>query len=595
MTPESYPRKLAAILSADVKGYSLLMANDELATVKTLTAYRKIMAATIQEFRGRVVDSPGDNLLAEFASVVDAVACAVQIQGKLKSRNRALPEERRMVFRIGINLGDVLQEGDRIYGDGVNIAARIEGLADAEGVCISGSAYDQVENKLKLEYEYFGEHKVKNIIKPVRVYKIRMSGSPRSAKKSRKGWMGRRGLRKAALAAVIVLLVAAAGMLILRRYFEESPAVKLISSEGANRESAEAQNKDDPKTGSRSMEAAGKPVVRQAEEKAVLMSRIEKIVERLSRFEDDMQQTIAEKAALEEKLRHAEMSALEDKEREKGQKAALESRLATLQEKIRKEASRKEVLLNELERSKDKEKQPRPQPGQENKVSPEPHRQASPPRRVRLRSEPAAVGLAGLRTMLKQHKFYVRTDNESGIFHNDFEDLGNGVVIDRITGLMWEKGGSSIPLSYADAEAYVGQLNEKGFAGYRNWRIPTLEELCSLLQSRVKGDEVFPGAAGWRRPFDLPAHTPVGAPEMGSYVRESDGRPDYQPEVDLDGKKSAVSAFKPCWTSDINDMPVPGRESRPKHYVVDLFSGDIYGEPLGWNRDFVKAVRTAGK
>ena len=232
-------------------------------------------------------------------------------------------------------------------------------------------------------------------------------------------------------------------MLILRLYSEESPTVKLISSEGANRERAEAEKKDDPKTASPSMEAAGRPVARQAEEKAVLMSRIEKIVERLSRFEDDMQQTIAEKAALEEKLRHAEMSALEDKEREKGQKAALESRLAALQEKIRKEASQKEVLLNELERSKDKAKQPRPQPGQEDKGSPEPNRQASLPRRVRLRSEPASVGLAGLRTMLKQHKFYVRADNESGIFHNDFEDLGNGVVIDRITGLMWEKGGSS--------------------------------------------------------------------------------------------------------------------------------------------------------
>ena len=114
----------------------------------------------------------------------------MQIQGELKSRNHALPEERRMVFRIGINLGDVIQEGERIYGDGVNIAARIEGLADAEGVCISGSAYDQVENKLKLEYEYFGEHKVKNILKPVRVYKIRMTGSPRSRRR-RAGRVGR--------------------------------------------------------------------------------------------------------------------------------------------------------------------------------------------------------------------------------------------------------------------------------------------------------------------------------------------------------------------------------------------------------------------
>ena len=150
-------------------------------------------------------------------------------------------------------------------------------------------------------------------------------------------------------------------------------------------------------------------------------------------------------------------------------------------------------------------------------------------------------------------------------------------------------------MSYADAKAYVGKLNEKGFAGYRDWRIPTLEEVCSLLQSHVKGDEVFPGAAGWRGPFDLPTHTPVGAPEMGSYVRGSDGRQDFLPEVDLGGKKSALSASKPCWTSDINDMPAPTRESYPQYYVVDLFSAGVYGDFGNWSRDFVKAVRTAAK
>src|SRR5262245_32283354 len=117
-------RKLAAILSADVKGYSRLMGEDDAATVRTLTAHRALMSSLIQKHKGRVVDSPGDNLLAEFASVVDAVQCAVEIQQELKKKNAELPEQRKMEFRIGINLGDVIVEGERLYGDGVNIAAR---------------------------------------------------------------------------------------------------------------------------------------------------------------------------------------------------------------------------------------------------------------------------------------------------------------------------------------------------------------------------------------------------------------------------------------------------------------------------------------
>ncbi len=172
MTEEDFKRKLAAILSADVKGYSRLMGEDEVATVRTLTAYRTVMATLIQQYRGRVVDSPGDNLLAEFSSVVDAVRCAVEIQKEFKSRNAELPENRRMEFRIGVNLGDVIEEGERIYGDGVNIAARVEELSEGGGICISGTVYDSIENKLPLRYEYLGEHAVKNIVKPVRVHRV---------------------------------------------------------------------------------------------------------------------------------------------------------------------------------------------------------------------------------------------------------------------------------------------------------------------------------------------------------------------------------------------------------------------------------------
>jgi TolB-like protein/class 3 adenylate cyclase len=161
-------------MSSDVVGYSKLMGDDEAATVKTLEAYKSVMSALIDQHRGRVIDSPGDNMLSEFASVVDAVQCAVAIQKELNSRNAELPENRKMLFRIGINLGDVIQEEDRIYGDGVNIAARLEALADPGGICVSKTAFDHIETKLPLGYEFLGEQEVKNIAKPVGAYRVLM-------------------------------------------------------------------------------------------------------------------------------------------------------------------------------------------------------------------------------------------------------------------------------------------------------------------------------------------------------------------------------------------------------------------------------------
>ncbi|MEE8399802.1 MAG: adenylate/guanylate cyclase domain-containing protein [Desulfobacterales bacterium] len=130
MATKRVKRKISAILSADVAGYSRLMGDDEAATVQTLESYRETISALVQEYNGHVVDSPGDNILSEFASVVDAAQCAVEIQKIIKAKNEDLPDDRKMVFRMGINLGDVIEEGERIYGDGVNIAARIEALAD---------------------------------------------------------------------------------------------------------------------------------------------------------------------------------------------------------------------------------------------------------------------------------------------------------------------------------------------------------------------------------------------------------------------------------------------------------------------------------
>jgi adenylate cyclase len=182
MTTQKVKRKLAAILSADVEGYSRMMGQDEIGTIRTLTTYRDAMTKLILLHCGRVVDAPGDNLLAEFASVVDAVQCAVEIQRKLAERNAELPEEGRMQYRIGVNLGDVVEEEERIYGDGVNIAARLESICEGGGVCISGTAFEHVENKLELEFEDLGKHEFKNITKPVRVYRTRLMSEPKERK-----------------------------------------------------------------------------------------------------------------------------------------------------------------------------------------------------------------------------------------------------------------------------------------------------------------------------------------------------------------------------------------------------------------------------
>ena len=198
-------RKLAAILSADVVGYSKLMADDERATVKTIQDYRLAIARVIERHKGRVVDAPGDNILADFPSAVESVESACEIQEVLKGRNLELPAERRMEFRIGVNLGDVIEEPDgTIYGDGVNIAARMEALAETGGVCISSSVYDAVEGKIDFGFDFLGAQRVKNIAKPVNVYRVRADkiGTPTGMAAT-----GRLPWRRMVAAAVLVLAI----------------------------------------------------------------------------------------------------------------------------------------------------------------------------------------------------------------------------------------------------------------------------------------------------------------------------------------------------------------------------------------------------
>lgn len=163
MTKDTMKRKLAAILSADVVGYSRLMGDDEGWTIRTLTDYRSAMTSLIHQHRGRVVDAPGDNLLAEFSSAVDAVTGAVEIQRDLAERNAGLPDERKMHFRIGVNVGDVVEDEDRIYGDGINIAARIQAAADPDSVFVSQTLFDQVKRQSSYRFEDLGLYSLKNI------------------------------------------------------------------------------------------------------------------------------------------------------------------------------------------------------------------------------------------------------------------------------------------------------------------------------------------------------------------------------------------------------------------------------------------------
>jgi len=229
MAEKGFTRKLTAILSADAVEYSRLMGEDEEATVRTLKAYRDVFYTLIQQHNGHVLDSPGDNLLAEFVSVVDAVQCAVAVQKEIKARNDELPDDRRMQFRIGINLGDVIQEEEKIYGDGVNIAARLEGLAEPGGICISKTAFDHIESKLPYGYDYIGDQTVKNIAKPVGAYRVLMdpritaSGKPVDEKPTGK----RRMLFLVGAVAVFMLAVAAG----IWQFYVRPPSVEPASME----------------------------------------------------------------------------------------------------------------------------------------------------------------------------------------------------------------------------------------------------------------------------------------------------------------------------------------------------------------------------
>jgi adenylate cyclase len=205
-------RKLTAILCADVYGYSRLMGEDEEATLRTLSSHRKLIDSLIEQHRGRFVNSAGDSVLAEFASVVNAVQCAVEIQSTLKGENEKLASERRMEFRIGVNLGDVMVGGEQIYGDGVNVAARLESLAEPGGICVSRSVHENIRNKLPLGYEDLGDQTVKNIAEPVRVFRVRAEAGAPTSRRTRR--VPRKYVRLGVFSAAGLAIIAATVVLV---------------------------------------------------------------------------------------------------------------------------------------------------------------------------------------------------------------------------------------------------------------------------------------------------------------------------------------------------------------------------------------------
>ena len=233
MEPSSVKRRLTCILAADAVGYSHQMGQDEEGTIRVLSAHRAVIDGIIAFHQGRIVSTAGDSVIAEFASAVDSVRCAVEIQEALKTRNDSLPEHRQMRFRIGVNLGDVVVKNDDLLGDGVNVAARLETMAEPGGICISSSVYDQITGKLDLGFQDIGDQNLKNISRPIHVYRVSGAGIPLRLPQDAPPAPpapGRRSTAPWAIGAVLALLIGAA-------VAWQSGWVRLGANEGGGRAS----------------------------------------------------------------------------------------------------------------------------------------------------------------------------------------------------------------------------------------------------------------------------------------------------------------------------------------------------------------------
>jgi class 3 adenylate cyclase len=346
MNTQDFKRKLTAVFSADVAGYSRLMGEDEMATVKTLETYKQVMSVLIKQHRGRVIDSPGDNLLAEFASVVDAVQCGVAVQKELLTRNADLPDNRRMQFRIGINLGDVIEEGERIYGDGVNIAARLEALAHPGGICVSKTAFDHIESKLPLGYEYLGEQTVKNIARPVGAYRVVLE--PRITVMRTEGKEAPSAKRRVFPAMAIIVILVVGALALWQFFLKQSPPPQ----EKADFKKSESQLLAQLEAQKQATEQAQRAAA-DAKREAVLLAQKHEADEALrreqeerSRLQEDRKRLDAERRASDKAKKQAadEVARLEqDRKKIEREKRALEE--AKQEERNRLEEDRKQLEI----------------------------------------------------------------------------------------------------------------------------------------------------------------------------------------------------------------------------------------------------------
>ncbi len=232
MTRDKAKRKLVAVVHAEVKGYSRLMGEDDEYTVRTLAANRQEMYRLVEVHGGEVRDTAGDGFLVEFPSVVDAVTFSVEFQREMERHNADLPEDRKMEFRIGVNVGDLIQDGGTIHGHGVNIAARLEGLADPGGICISGNAYEHVGKRLHLEYEFLGRKSVKNIADPVPTYRVLIdSKGPALGEKKPSPTKGGPRVKRNLVAAAVVVAVIASGSIWYGYYRSAQSTDKVASAQ----------------------------------------------------------------------------------------------------------------------------------------------------------------------------------------------------------------------------------------------------------------------------------------------------------------------------------------------------------------------------
>ena len=294
----SIERRLATIMMADVAGYSRMMGEDEERTVQTLRGHREIFDALLRLHRGRIFNTAGDAILAEFPSAVEAVRCATELQAALRTRNEHLPEEQRMWFRIGINLGDVIVQGGDLLGDGVNVAARIQTVAEPGGVCISGSVYDQIQNKLTLQFQLMGERSFKNIAQPIRTFLIaEADGTAMPVPVASVPERSSRSNLLIIAAAVIVLIVVVSGGYRMYRAYDARRAEQLRGAIEVERQAAEVQRKTNEE------QLAAEARQRQAVLEAEARERQAKLEAEAQSAKEALERAEAEKKRLDQELK----------------------------------------------------------------------------------------------------------------------------------------------------------------------------------------------------------------------------------------------------------------------------------------------------